>query len=182
MYVFELLIRQELALNWIFFSIKTSILIGTFKKRHTFKKLEIFQQALELWHSWNVRAQLCPTLHHAMDCSPPGSSIPGTHQARILEWVAMPSSGYLAHPGIEPGFPMSPALAGRLFTTELLGKPTGGVENSIGYVQYSSLGESPWTEEPGVLQSMGSQRVRHDWVTQHSAARVIKYSYCIGQI
>ena len=25
--------------------------------------------------------------------------------------------------------------------------------------------EIPWTEEPGRLQSMGSQRVRHDWVT-----------------
>ena len=28
-------------------------------------------------------------------------------------------------------------------------------------------GESPWTEEPGGLQSIGSQRVRHDWVTKH---------------
>ena len=28
----------------------------------------------------------------------------------------------------------------------------------------------PWTEEPGGLQSMGSQRVRHDWVTKHSTA------------
>ena len=27
--------------------------------------------------------------------------------------------------------------------------------------------EIPWTEEPGRLQSMGSQRVRHDWATQH---------------
>ena len=26
-------------------------------------------------------------------------------------------------------------------------------------------GEFPWTEEPGRLQSMGSQRVRHDWAT-----------------
>ena len=25
----------------------------------------------------------------------------------------------------------------------------------------------PWTEEPDGLQSMGSQRVRHDWVTKH---------------
>ena len=25
--------------------------------------------------------------------------------------------------------------------------------------------ESPWTEEPGGLQSMGSQRVGHDWAT-----------------
>ena len=29
-------------------------------------------------------------------------------------------------------------------------------------------GESPWAEEPGGLQSMGSQRVRHDWATKHS--------------
>ena len=26
----------------------------------------------------------------------------------------------------------------------------------------------PWTEEPGGLQSMGLQRVRHDWVTEHA--------------
>ena len=29
-------------------------------------------------------------------------------------------------------------------------------------LQYSCRGESPWTEEPGGLQSMGSQRVGHD--------------------
>ena len=29
-----------------------------------------------------------------------------------------------------------------------------------------------WTEEPGRLQSMGSQRVRHDWVTKHSTAHL----------
>ena len=28
-------------------------------------------------------------------------------------------------------------------------------------------GESPWTEEPGGLQSMELQRVRHDWATKH---------------
>ena len=28
-------------------------------------------------------------------------------------------------------------------------------------------GESPWTEEPGGLQSTGSQRVRHDWMTKY---------------
>ena len=37
--------------------------------------------------------QSCPTLCNLMDCSPPGSSVPGILQARILEWVAMPSSG-----------------------------------------------------------------------------------------
>ena len=29
---------------------------------------------------------------------------------------------------------------------------------------------NPWTKEPGGLQSMESQRVRHDWVTKHSTA------------
>ena len=28
--------------------------------------------------------------------------------------------------------------------------------------------EIPWTEEPGGLQSMGSQRVRYDLVTEHA--------------
>ena len=29
----------------------------------------------------------------------------------------------------------------------------------------------PWTEEPGELQSMGSQRVGHEWVTEHASVR-----------
>ena len=33
-------------------------------------------------------AQLYPTLYGPMDCSPPGSSVHGILQARILEWVA----------------------------------------------------------------------------------------------
>ena len=37
-------------------------------------------------------AQLCLTLCDLMDCSPPGSSVCGIPQARILEWVAMSSS------------------------------------------------------------------------------------------
>ena len=36
--------------------------------------------------------QSCPTLCDPMDCSPPGSSVRGIVQVRILEWVAMPSS------------------------------------------------------------------------------------------
>ena len=35
----------------------------------------------------------------------------------------------------------------------------------------------PWTEEPGGLQSMGSQGVRHDWVTKHSTAAFQIYFY-----
>ena len=38
---------------------------------------------------WSEVAQLCPTLCNPVDCSPPGSSVHGILQARILEWVAI---------------------------------------------------------------------------------------------
>ena len=45
-------------------------------------------------------AQSCPTLSDPMDCSPPGSSVHGIFQARVLEWGATPSSRDLSSPGI----------------------------------------------------------------------------------
>ena len=38
--------------------------------------------------------QSCPTLCDPVDWSPPGSSVPGIPQARILEWVAISFSRY----------------------------------------------------------------------------------------
>ena len=43
-------------------------------------------------HSLTQDAQSCPTLCDPMDHSPPGSSVHGSFQARILEWVAVSSS------------------------------------------------------------------------------------------
>ena len=40
-------------------------------------------------------AQSCPTLCDPTDCSPPGSSVHGILQARMLEWVAIPFSRIL---------------------------------------------------------------------------------------
>ena len=34
--------------------------------------------------------QFCPTVCNPMECSPPGSSVPGILQTRMIEWVAMP--------------------------------------------------------------------------------------------
>ena len=56
-----------------------------------------------------MRAQLRLTHCDHMDYSLPGSSVHGIFQARILEWVAIFSSGDLPDPGIEL---KSPALAG----------------------------------------------------------------------
>ena len=38
--------------------------------------------------------QSCPTLCDPMDCSPPGSSIHGIFQARVLEWGAIAFSNF----------------------------------------------------------------------------------------
>ena len=65
----------------------------------------------------------CIRLRNPRDCSPPGSSIHGTLQAEILEWVAISSPGDLPNPGIKPVFPTSPALAGRFFTSAPPEKP-----------------------------------------------------------
>ena len=40
-------------------------------------------------------AQLCPTPSDPKDCSPPGSSVHGIFQARVLEWGAIAFSNYI---------------------------------------------------------------------------------------
>ena len=45
--------------------------------------------------------QSCLTLFNPMDYSPPGSSVHGILQARLLEWVAIPFSRGSSYPGIE---------------------------------------------------------------------------------
>ena len=49
--------------------------------------------------------KLCPTLCNAMDRSPPGSSVHGCSQARILEWVAISSSRGSSPTRMEPTAP-----------------------------------------------------------------------------
>ena len=44
------------------------------------------------WQQILLVVQLCPTHCDPTDCSPPGSSVHGILQARILMWVAIPSS------------------------------------------------------------------------------------------
>ena len=42
-----------------------------------------------------------------MDCSPPGSSVHGTFQTGIMEWVSVSFSGGLPDPGIKLASPVS---------------------------------------------------------------------------
>ena len=68
-----------------------------------------------------------------MDWRPPGSSVHESLQARILEWVAMPSlPGDLPNPGMEP---RSPALPVDSLLSELPGKPKNTGVGSLSFLQ-----------------------------------------------
>ena len=60
------------------------------------------------------------TLCNPMGYTAPGSSVHGILQARILEWVAIPSPGDLPNPGIKP---RSPTLQVDSLPSEPPGKP-----------------------------------------------------------
>ena len=96
-------------------------------------------------------AQSCPTLCDPMGCSPPGSSVHGILQVRILEWAAIPFSRASSQSRDQT---QVSCIAGRFFTS---------VEK--GMFTYSNIltWRFPWTEESEGLRSMGWQRVRHDW-------------------
>ena len=70
-------------------------------------------------------AQSCPILLKPHDCSPPGSSVHGISQARILKWVAISSSRRSAWPRDGTHIPCkSPILQADFFTTEPPGMPS----------------------------------------------------------
>ena len=69
-----------------------------------------------------IVAQSCWTLCNPMDCSPPGSSVHGILQARILEWVAISFSWGSSRQRDQTWVSW---IAGRFFTSEPPGKPPG---------------------------------------------------------
>ena len=72
-----------------------------------------------------VCIQSCLTLRDPMDCSPPGSSIPGIVQARILERVITPSS---RGPSPLRDWTCVSCIGSRFFTTEPPGNPKFSVD------------------------------------------------------
>ena len=109
--------------------------------------------------------QSCPTLCNPMDYSPQGSAVHGILQARILEWVAMPSSRGSSQP---TDWTQVSCIAGRFFTVWATREAL--ISHSRTWRRMAPLSSTltwkiPWMEEPGRVQSMGSLRVGHDWVT-----------------
>ena len=61
---------------------------------------EVFNFLLYMSELMFYSSKSCPIPCDPMDCSLPGSSVPGILQGRILEWVAMPSSRGSSQPRV----------------------------------------------------------------------------------
>ena len=73
----------------------------------------IFLRHRDLW-GLVLAAESCPTLSDPMDWTPPGSSVRGIFQARILEWIAIPISRGSSQPRAQTWVSH---IAGRFLTT-----------------------------------------------------------------
>ena len=118
-------------------------------------------------------AQSCLALCQPVDGSPPGSSVHGASQARILECTALPFPGGLPDPGIKPASLVSLALAGRFFTTELPGKPTHTADPGTNQGWESTQTQSrrpvyPACQPVTYTEHQGSERSSGHWTKSHS--------------
>ena len=94
--------------------------------------------------------------------------------------VPLPSPGDLPDPGIES---LSPSFQADALTSEPAVKETWvqslGQEDLLEKetATHSSIlsWRIPWTEEPGRLQSIWSQRIGHDWTTNTTIIRLVKW-------
>ena len=112
----------------------------------------------------------------------PDSSVVKEFTCNAGDPALIPGSG--RSPGEGIGYPLQYSWASLL--THMVKNPLAMWETwiqSLGWEGSLKKGKAthitilswriPWTEEPGGLQSMGSQRVRHDWATQCSTAKCI---------
>ena len=112
-------------------------------------------------------AKSCLTLCDSMNCSPPGSSVHGILQARILEWIAISfsrGSSWLRNQT------RSPALQADSLLTELWGKP-------ISFFRASS-----WPRDWACVSCIGRQ-ILNQWTTREiSVPHVTPVCYCNSRL
>ena len=119
-----------LAALWLFWGLLKTLPSSQNKVSYNLKILWWLNQQVSIVCMRAKSLQSYLTLCNCVDCSPPGSSVHGILQARILEWVAMPSSRGSSRLRIEPVCLMSPALAGGFFIMSATWEAQVSTENN----------------------------------------------------
>ena len=151
---FESISSSALSLLWTSFVAQTVKNLPTMQEKVKVKSLSCVQLFAT---PWTVAYQAPPSM--------------GFSRQECWSGLPFPSPGDLPNPGIEPG---SPALQADTLPSEPPMQETRiqslGQENPLekGMAMHSSIlaWRTPWTEESGRLQSMGSQRVGHNWAAE----------------
>ena len=126
---------------------------------------------IEIRRKVKVKSLSCVKLCDPVDCGLPGSCIHGILQARILEWVAISFSWGSSQPRNRTWVSRIGGRRFNLWATREAYPKVGGEEDNRwrdGWMAsptqwtwvWASSGRWWRTGEPGMLQSMGSQRVR----------------------
>ena len=152
-------------------------------------------------------AQLCPNLCDALDCSPPGSSVLGIFQARMLDQIDIFFSRGSYGPRDWTLISCISSTADRFFTTELRGKPkasilqlTKGKKKTLFFFNDISFGISWWLlnwqvstweeshrcgfrSQIGVFQQCGLEKVLRPlraWLLMDKKGTIFQGSYGYG--
>ena len=112
--------------------------------------------------------------------NPPGSSVHGILQARILEWVAIPFSR--GSPQLRD-WTQASCIAGRFFLSEPPGKPRGNMwdnKNSLALIQgLSSILENLYTSYIFQKRKLSARKIKDNWRHSFIISMVIIIIICI---
>ena len=100
--------------------------------------------------------QSCLTRCDPMDCSPPGSLVHGILQARILEWVAIPSSRRLSQSRDRTPVSCVSCIAGNFFYHWATREAPPGkycILNLYAIIQLPNLYSKYWQLQGGIYKS-----------------------------
>ena len=100
-----------------------AVILRSVRHEDAFSKSVVEEHTLSLKKKESEVAQSCLTLCDPLDCSPPGSSVHGIFQTRVLEWVAISFCWRSSQPRIKPGSPALQAVA--LLSLKLSSKRIG---------------------------------------------------------
>ena len=143
---------------------------------HTYKKAKFINLKCLGEKKCVLVAQLCPILWDPMDCRPLGSSVHGTLQARILEWVAIHFSRGSSQPRDWTH------IAGRFFTTWAKSHHKNTCETGIrfkSHVKWQLEGRNfyEWFGSSGRIRWPRGSRSK--WVPLQCHQLVVKFIYAL---